>query len=695
MELGAYWALPPINLSAKEIRVLEFSETFFPLFDANSNMRCTFSSISLREQPPEYMIISHVPSPGGELARGLVIDGRPLRIPENFIEALKPLVKEGGFLGMRWPVRLWIEDVCVNRSSAEEVEYMRSLIPEVYAKVTYNVCYLETGDETISTFFKVSRLLLRHVDLSEPQGLASWEATFSSLYRYSQPGVNIPETLAEYCRLVTHFFEQPYWGRLRSLREYLSVATVGFIYGDATIRDHMLLKAAMLVLQQEEAVLPRNTLLESSVPSGPNRDAISAGMRSWRTLVQWELARQFIKLEPRRGTFVWQYLAQLAPRISTGDGPEMDDMYLPLLIGILDAGHSWPAPPKAVKRSENGDEYEDVPDYLVSFQSWLMTAYHLGGSSSVPIPWPPAALADLMHASRANMSKGPMFFLINAGIGLYGQKEGSRPSWVPDYDAVGRSPERVPSTFEIDVPWSQRRCGFQFRGRRLEVLGSMAGKLDIVQQVPKPGDIVELFDFLRELPDHAVGATHDNEGTIRRVKSILDALHLDRHDPSAHAAFHRFVGTLLLTPQEDSNILLSLLGILPSDKVKDKAGRVREALFPEPDRGVVDTYAHDWAAGSARRLAADRIEAVGRYYAMGRYYEDKHNGVRDVNRVGRSGWGLVPRGSEVGDAVWRVKGYGAAIILRDVGTGRCLVGPCGIDVEWLRHCRYYIEVRIS
>lgn len=436
MELGAYWALPPIDVSEKEIRVLDFSETLHPLFDGNSNMRCTFSSISLREQPPEYLIISHVPSPGGELARGLVIDGRPLRIPANFIEALKPLAKEGGFLAMRWPVRLWMQDVCVNRSSAEEMEYMRTMIPEVYAKAACNVCYLGTGDESIRTFFKVSHLLFRHVEPSEPgtQGLASWEATLGSLYRRSEPGINIPKTLAEYCRLATHFFEQPYWGRVRSLREYLSVETVGFIHGDAVIRDHMLVKAAMLVRQQEEAVLTRNTLLESSVPSGPDRDTISAGMRSWRTLVQWELARQFIKLEPHRGVFVWQYLTQLAPRISVGDGPGMDDMYLRLLVGILDAGHRRPAPPKAVERSGivDEDEDEDIPEYLVRFQSWLMAAFHLACSSRVPIPWPPAALGDLMHASRANMSKGPMSFLTNAGIGLYGQKDGSRPSWVPD-----------------------------------------------------------------------------------------------------------------------------------------------------------------------------------------------------------------------------------------------------------------------
>lgn len=69
--------------------------------------------------------------------------------------------------------------------------------------------------------------------------------------------------------------------------------------------------------------------------------------------------------------------------------------------------------------------------------------------------------------------------------------------------------------------------------------------------------------------------------------------------------------------------------------------------------------------------------------------------MRDVTSVGRWGWGLVPRGFEVGDAVWRVKGYGAAVVLRDMAAGRCLVGACGIDVEWLRHCRYYIEVRIS
>lgn len=135
----------------------------------------------------------------------------------------------------------------------------------------------------------------------------------------------------------------------------------------------------------------------------------------------------------------------------------------------------------------------------------------------------------------------------------------------------------------------------------------MAGKLDTVQQIPKPGDIAELFSFLRELSEHEVTAGP----SMRRIRGILEALNLDRHDPSAHSAFHRSVGTLLLTPQEDLNLLLSLLRILPPDRVKDKAERVREVLFREVGREAVDTYAHDWPAGAVRQLATDRIESVG------------------------------------------------------------------------------------
>lgn len=60
----------------------------------------------------------------------------------------------------------------------------------------------------------------------------------------------------------------------------------------------MLLKVSKLVLQKEEALLPRNGLRESSVPAGPDREAISAGMLSWRTFLQWELTRVFVRLRP-------------------------------------------------------------------------------------------------------------------------------------------------------------------------------------------------------------------------------------------------------------------------------------------------------------------------------------------------------------------------------------------------------------
>lgn len=84
-------------------------------------------------------------------------------------------MKNNPYLGINWPVHLWIEDVCVNRTSAQEMAYIQSLIPEVYAKFRYNACYLLSGDASISTFIGVSRLLSKHVDRFAPgmQGLAS------------------------------------------------------------------------------------------------------------------------------------------------------------------------------------------------------------------------------------------------------------------------------------------------------------------------------------------------------------------------------------------------------------------------------------------------------------------------------------------------------------------------------------------
>ena len=62
--------------------------------------------------------------------------------------------------------------------------------------------------------------------------------------------------------------------------------------------------------------------------------------------------------------------------------------------------------------------------------------------------------------------------------------------------------------------------------------------LDIVQQISKPGDIADLFDFLRKLPENEV--SRNNEEAICRVKCTLGALHLDRrHPPSVSATFHR------------------------------------------------------------------------------------------------------------------------------------------------------------
>ena len=122
---------------------------------------------------------------------------------------------------------------------------------------------------------------------------------------------------------------------------------------------------------------------------------------------------------------------------------------------------------------------------------------------------------------------------------------------------------------------------------------------------------------------------------------------------------------------------------------------MRDVLFPDVGKEVVDQYACDRAAGAARQLSADRIEAVGRYYALGRCYEDRSYVVRDVNWLPRRRWGLAPRGCVVGDQVYRMKGCGAAIVLRYDGSRTRFVGACGIDLEWLKHRHLHIPFRIS
>src|SRR5690606_10290781 len=138
----------------------------------------------------EYTIISHVQSSNGGLAEGLIINGRRFYIPENIIQALKSLVDHGAFPAINSPVRLWIEDMCVNRGSAEEKAYMQSVMPEVNVKSTYNVCYLGS----IGTFFGGSRLLYKHAASLSPgtQCLASWEAIFTSLHEFNENRVEIP-----------------------------------------------------------------------------------------------------------------------------------------------------------------------------------------------------------------------------------------------------------------------------------------------------------------------------------------------------------------------------------------------------------------------------------------------------------------------------------------------------------------------
>ena len=672
MAVDTHLALPPIDCSATEIRVLDFSRTSFPRFEG-STISCTMRCVSLRETTLKYTIISHTPSPAEELVDCLVVDGHPVRTPSGLVSGLKTLSEQRIFLSMSIPVMLWIEELCVDHESAEETEYLQSIIPDIYKKAAGLMCCLGSGDLGIRTFLKATQLISRDVNRAEcgTRDLLSWKSIFTNLRRRNRTQVGMPKTLQEYSGLTSHFFQHPFWNRMKSLQEYLSVKSLVLVYEDVVLWDSSLLEVGMMVLQQEDSFLPRETIPPAGIVNGPARTALQAGMQTWRRFVLWELARSFLRLHAERDVpLVWHYLAQLAPQLRGENDPDEENEYFHLACSMLQNGHSWPTPLRYVGKEDRGQG--KVPLQLRGVLRWLMQVNKLSASETTGLALrPSAAMKDMLTVSRSYMSESPLFFLTHAGMGFYDRTADDVPSWIPDYDAISRSPARVPLTFEDPKTYS----GYEYLRHNptiqqgsLVIHGSRVGQLAEVMDIPEPKHIMNLFAFLRTLPTYEITSVHHRAGALRLVEEILLALHQDPHAAPTGAALHRCVGTLLLTAQSSPNPLFRLLDLSPQDDMTIVADRVRDAFLPGVGGGATDAYG--WAEASrtaAVCLAEERIVDVRRYYGVG--------------RVESGPWGLVPRGARVGDAVFKVRGYGAGVVLRSGEAGMRLVGACGIDVE--------------
>lgn len=675
----------PIDFSRREIRILDFSRTLYPCFE-DGKASCSLTTISLRRRiPPKYTIIAQVASPGEELVECLVVDGQPVSVSAGLARTLKTLSEQRLFLSMSFPVRLWIEEVCVDREGREEQGYLQSMYPGIYGKAASLMYDLGSGDAQIHTFLKVAHLIFWRIHRCSSRDLVSWRSTFKYLRKCARAEAGMPRTLIEFSELATYFFKHPFWNTMRSLQEYLSAKAVGLIYEDVVLWDCMLLEVGMMALQQEGGYLPREKIPSSGIVAGAFRDALLKGLRSWRRLVQWELVRSFLRLHVEGKTpLAWHYLAQLAPQLCAEDEADKENTYLYLASCMLQYGHVWPEPLQLVVRT--GNRRQRVPLRLQGLLHWLASANKLCASEATsPVLSPSVTLDDMISVSRTHLSESRLFFLTHAGVGLHDRPDDT-PSWVPDYDAISRSPPRVPLTFEDPRTYADpdyHRYNPTMQRGALLVLGAQMGQLVEVHGIPEPSRITELFAFLHTFPPYEIISPNHRGNTRRLVGEILLALNQDPHHPPTGAALHRCVGTLLLSVRGPKNPLFRLLDLSPEDEMTAIVDQVHEVFLPDVDESATNVYGWDEASRKAAKcLSEERIKDVREFYGLG--------------RVEGGSWELVPRRARVGDGVFKVKGYGAGVVLRGVEEGYRLVGACGVDVsefEVLKGCWKRVVIR--
>lgn len=143
-------------------------------------LSCQLIEVNL-DSPPEYEALSYVwgaKTPGHYIS----CDGKSIQITQNCEAALMQLRDKNQ------PRLLWIDSICIDQTSTEELNQQVGLMGEIYGKATTVLVWLGKGDETIRREFE-------HIAKVGPS------YTGADMFDSLMPGYleSVGQTPSEYC----------------------------------------------------------------------------------------------------------------------------------------------------------------------------------------------------------------------------------------------------------------------------------------------------------------------------------------------------------------------------------------------------------------------------------------------------------------------------------------------------------------
>lgn len=218
----------PLDTTKQEIRLVSFLPT------THGPIQCCIRHFDLgQDVTPEYRALSYTwgpPSP----ARGIQLNGMTFTVRENlhdFLEVFrKRLVDFSGPYQLNEDVEwIWVDQICINQQSTSERNHQVQMMSEIYRRAIYVYVWLGSSNASTETAMRAFKTEYRqHYHRGESETHREAKSELGSKKSPAGPiegGDWMSETGVE-TRLqvgiaVTHFFTNPYWGRLWIVQEIM------------------------------------------------------------------------------------------------------------------------------------------------------------------------------------------------------------------------------------------------------------------------------------------------------------------------------------------------------------------------------------------------------------------------------------------------------------------------------------------
>ncbi|VUC25919.1 unnamed protein product [Clonostachys rosea] len=624
-----------LDVSKPEIRVLEIIDD-----SNNGNVSCKLNTVTL-DDSSHFTALSYVWGDRNAVTE-ITVNDKDIPITRNLASALKHARKYWKYeFPERDPAsfRIWADAICINQSDSRERSEQVTLMPQIYSKAKLVLGWLgDQHNEDIMIATQTIGLIhaaLRSVgDDMEKLVQLDWLKNYPSL-------TVVPGCDRRWSAL--HVLGSlPYWKRVWILQENLLATTMFYITPTAMIEANTLLQACVGFGILCELIVEHHVAKPDFVPSHvwmvfkPPEWTAFNGLREIQRLGSAKDTLQGMPSHnPGNTQILWEHL------------------HLSQYGGVLEA-----TDPKDHIYGLLGISHLDIQiDYSKSKQ--LKDVY--------------ADYCRVVLQSLQQLSKRDIFFLRDAGIGVFDNTDLDLPSWVPNYPARSTGDPTLMfgdtlnlSSIAPDIPFpSIYGTELSISGVRLQNVKRIMQPPPTIENLKKGGDGYPwIMEYLQRKP------MYSKIPSLWALFSVVARMPKFMLDTSNLLLLQDFLRVLDLKPVQDI----------------ERWGQVSFHYNTEEEGGVSIGLIMD---GSSNPSMMTQVSPALSYTdpvnaLKDRMFETTYRLIHILKRnyhtklfeAGKELLGMGPQHCSEGDIICIVDGYSDLVLLRKCGDRYKFVGPC-------------------